>query len=380
MQYPLYGSAFFLYRSTPLHHGKTPSLANLNLHARRLHQEITGDSMRGIQIANDQDGVPNGPNTGALQSCTWELLADEASWERAQAELNVEDEISGITDVDPQDAVGIRIELKFERSTHLAIFLGDPRRKSARSGFTSFPLLLVKMTPAIRQLFLNYIATAFDVKVTSMKLRSPFMASLLENILDATAVHSASTVEIDMATYPKGLQLQLSLPSVNPQLKTIEITLSQDDMANFIRHGQELWAQPSLNVNPPRSNYLPSSKSPVAGPFTAALAKYLSHHLALDFEHPAVTLDQVVIEPFKFTSDGKIRILEKSPEAQEIWEMLLEQAQGQRMLDKQEVLKQREKSLTKESAANESQPISRPPTEPPPPYELHDPALRDELG
>src|ERR1700753_1834617 len=92
--YPLYKATFSIYRVSSLYHGKAPLLSNLNVHARRLRDEITGDSMRGIQIANELNGISAGSTAGSLQSCTWDLLGDEATWERIHANEEDDDEIS----------------------------------------------------------------------------------------------------------------------------------------------------------------------------------------------------------------------------------------------------------------------------------------------
>jgi hypothetical protein len=378
--YPLYKSTFSTYRVSPLYHGKAPLLSNLNVHAKRLRDEITGDSMRGIQIANELAGITSASTAGSLQSCTWDLLGDESTWERLHASQDEdEDEISALMAVNSQQALGIHVQVKYERLTYSAILLGDADRKTAVSSFTSFPLLLLKMPAALRELFLNYLATNFDARITPMKLRPHFLSSLLEHILDSAVSTSDSGLEVDMTAFPRGLQLQLSFPSVTPNFKNMDISLSQEDLIQFIRQGQTLWDQRSFTTKS-RSENLPPSKSPVTGPFTTALSTYLSHHLALNFEHPAVVLDKIAIGPFAFGSDGRIKILDPSLEAQDIWKMLLEHAQVQRMQEKDDILKGTEDLTSQNPAAPASRRSSRVPTEPPPPYELHDPAYRDDLG
>jgi Kinetochore complex Sim4 subunit Fta1 len=379
--YPLYKSTYSLYRVSPLFHGKAPLLSNLNVHAKRLRDEITGDSMRGIQIANELAGITSGSTAGSLQSCTWDLLGDESTWERLHAnEDEDEDEISALMAVNSQDALGIHVQVKYERLAYSAILLGDADRKTAISSFTSFPLLLLKMPAALRELFLNYLATTFDARVTPMKLRPHFLSSLLEHVLDSAVSTSDSGLDFDMTAFPRGLQLQLSFPSVTPNFKNMDISLSQEDLIQFLRQGQSLWdGRPFAATKSSASENLPPSKSPITGPFTAALSAYLLHHLALNFEHPAAVLDKIAVGPFAFGSDGRIKILESSSEAQEIWNMLLEHAQIQRMQEKDEILKDTEDVASQGSAMFASRRSSRIPTEPPPPYELHDPALRDDL-
>jgi hypothetical protein len=379
--YPLYQSTFSIYRASPLYDGKTPLLSNLNLHARRLRNEISGDSMRGIQIANELAGIPTGSSSGSLLSCVWSLLANEEAWETAQAAIHdEEDEISGLLDVNPEDAVGIHVQINYEKAAYSAVLLGHADRKTDVSGFTSLPLVLLKMPAALRELFLNYLSTSFDTRISSMKLRPHFLSSVVEHILDSTVTISDSDLDVDVSAFPKGLQLQLSLPSVTPQLKNIDISLNQDDVGTFIRQGQQLWDDRSYNMSQSHMEGLAPAKSPVTGPFTASLSLYLSQHLALNFEHPAVILDKVAMGQFAFGNDGRVKILASSAETQEIWRMLLQEAQQQRIVDKDEILKEAEGPLRHKSTVIPSGRSSRIPTEPPPPYTLHDPAVQGEVG
>jgi hypothetical protein len=337
--------------------------------------------MRGIQITNELAGLPTGSSSGSLQSCVWSLLANEEAWETAQAAIHdEEDEISGLLDVNPQDAVGIHVQINYEKAAYSAVLLGHADRKTDVSGFTSLPMALLKMPAALRELFLNYLSTSFDARISSMKLRSHFLSSVVEHILDSTVTVSDSDLDVDVSAFPKGLQLQLSLPSVTPQLKNIDISLNQDDLATFIRQGQQLWDDRSYNMSQSHMEGLTPAKSPVTGPFTASLSQYLSHHLALNFEHPAVVLDKFAMGQFAFGSDGRVKILASSSESQEIWRMLLQEAQQQRIVDKDEIRKEAEEPLRHKSTVIPSRRSSRIPTEPPPPYTLHDPAVQGEVG
>src|ERR1700712_807588 len=206
--YPLYGSTFTLYRLSPLYHGNTSLLGSLNIHARRLRDALTGDTLRGVQVAAELSGATNTNSSGALRTCTWDLLGDEAAWEVSHPQQDEDDdEISTIPQVTVQEACGIHIDLRFEKAVHSAILLGDPLKKSAVSGFTSFPLLLVRMPVPIRDTFLQYLATTFDARIDAMKLRPSFLGSVLERILE----RSGSEAPLDVDLFGKGLQIQLSL-------------------------------------------------------------------------------------------------------------------------------------------------------------------------
>jgi hypothetical protein len=317
-QYPVYGSTLTTYSISPLFHGTTSLLNNLAVHSRRLREAITGDALRGAQLTADLAGAPStSAPSGTFRSCSWDLLGDEAAWARAHPD-ETEDQISATELTTPEDARGIYVEIRYEKATYIAVLLGDARRKFATSGFTNLPLLLIRMPAALKETFCNYLTTAFDARATPMKFRPRLMGSALEMILEGAVVQHGSGFAVDVDAYPKGAQLQLGFPSTTPELKTVNLDLKQSDLLEFLRQGQTLWNQ--------RPTPSPAQKlnSPIVGPFTVALASYLSQHLALDLEHPAVMLAKISIGPFALSNEGKIKVMESSTEAQKLWKLLLE--------------------------------------------------------
>ena len=374
--YPLYGSTFTLYRLSPLYHGNASLLGSLNVQARRLRDALTGDTLRGVQVAAELSGAPNASSGGALRTCTWDLIGDEAAWEKAHPQQDEDDdEISTIQPVSTQEACGIHIELKYEKAVHSAVLLGDPLKKSAVSGFTSFPLLLIRMPVPVRDTFLQFLSTTFDARMDPMKLRPSFLGSVLERILE----QSGPEPPPDIGLLGKGLQIQLSFPSVTPLLKNIDITLLPSDVSEFTMRGRQLSQHhPHLQntLNLPQGA---EGISPIAGPFTKMLSEYLDSHLAMSLEHPAAVLSKVAVGPFAFSGEGKLKMVDSSPISQELWELILQEAQASRLRTKEEILMESDQHPwipaidgRKSRAAS-----SRLPTDPPPPYEEHDPSFRD---
>src|SRR5579871_3379504 len=128
--YPLYDSTFQLYRRSPLYNGQSPLLDNLNMHARRLRQILNGNGPAAIHLSDDLNVRSN---FGHLKSCSWELLSDEAQWERVHQEELDEDEISMVEEVSSRDARGAYINLEYERGKHCAVLLGDASKKHSIS-------------------------------------------------------------------------------------------------------------------------------------------------------------------------------------------------------------------------------------------------------
>jgi hypothetical protein len=300
--YPLYGSTYTVHRLSPLYHGNAPLLSTLNVHAKRMRDAITGDTLRGVEVAAELSGLGTSSGRGALKSCTWDLLGDEESWERQHADQDEdEDEISMASQVGPQEARGVHIELKFESGTHSAILLGDINRKTAVSGFTSLPLLFIRMPAPLKDVLLNYLSTAFDTRCSPMRLRPAFLSSALEAVL-------ASGSEDRESVPSNGLQVQLAFPAAAPLLKNIDLVISRQDVTDFLDSDEAVRGNPSPAIT---------------GPFTAALSRYLDHHMAFSLNNPAVVLAKVAIGPFAFASDGKVKMMSSSPVAQSIWDMMM---------------------------------------------------------
>jgi hypothetical protein len=327
--YPLYGATHALYRVSPLHNGTAPLTASLPIHARRLRDAVAGDALRGVPLSSNPAEAgsqqDNAGSWGAFRGCTMRLLGSEAAWARARAAAedadSDADEISGVEDdVPAAEAVGVLIELAFERATHGAILLGDAAGKSRVPGFTCLPLLLVRMPAALRAVLLRFLGTAFDARVAPMKLRRRFLARALDVVIERRLAETQSGTLVDAGAFPRGLQLQLAFPSAAPMLKSIDVDLNQADLSELVEHGRKLWERRSSN------RIDRDSESPITGPFTLALAEYLSRHLALNFEHAAVVLSKCSLGPFAFAGDGKVKIMESSPEAQEIWKLVLEES------------------------------------------------------
>ncbi|EDU47845.1 conserved hypothetical protein [Pyrenophora tritici-repentis Pt-1C-BFP] len=176
--YPLYNRTYNLYRISPLHHGDTPLLrdASLRTHAKRLKEQLKGDNVRGVQV--DFAAAEDTAKLGPLEECSWDLLGDEDAWiDRHVADID-ESQISSV--LTAENARGLEISLEYEKQSYNALLLRDPAVTSSPEGFTSLPLLLVKMPGPIRDIFVNYLRTTFDAHVAPLRLPSPFISSSLE--------------------------------------------------------------------------------------------------------------------------------------------------------------------------------------------------------
>jgi hypothetical protein len=365
-EYPVYGSTFTSYRASPLYHGASPLLSNLDLHARRLRETLAGDALRNAQLGELLGGAPN---SGSLESCTWKLIGDEDAWERAQEALA---EGEDVTELPSEDVRGIHVEVRYERARHSAILLGETDRTAATPGFTSLPLLLLRMPTALREVFLNFLSTSFDTRITPMKLRPSFLTTMVENLLERTAYSDDEDPSFDIEALSKGIGIQLAFPSVSPLLKNLDLSIPKDDIREFLSRGRVLWQQQQAQGND-RPGMRPQSA--VTGPFTAALSAYLVNNIALSLDNPGVVVSKIAMGPFAIAGEGKIKVLGTSSAAVDFWDALVQEARGSGLegfakfgqsstMILKETVEVRQPRLTQDSV----------PTEPPPPYELHDPS------
>jgi hypothetical protein len=276
--YPLYNRTYILYRVSPLHHDDVAVLEEkfLERHAKRLREQLKGDSVRGVDI--DIPGTDNAlPNLGPLEDCTWDLIGDEDSWiDRHRPEAS---QLSAV--LSAEQARGIEVTLDYEKHTYNALMLRDPDATVSPEGFTSLPLLLVKMPAPIRDVFLNYIRTSFDAHVAPLRLPSAFLTSTLETYFRYLSVSTSTQSIQDMI---RQLQIQLSFPNATSLLKHLDFTIAGRHVSGFVNRGKLL-------------------KASKEKPFTTALSTYLKAHLALDLAHPNVQISRIQCASLSLSAD-----------------------------------------------------------------------------
>lgn len=268
--YPLYNRTYNLYRLSPLHHGDAPLLAEraLRTHAKRLKEQLKGDNVRGVQVdfASAEDTTKLGP----LEECNWDLLGDEDAW-IDHYRLLQDPEASQLSP--PSEVRGIEISLEYEKQTYNALLLQDSGNTIAPDGFSALPLLLVKMPGPIREVFLQYLRTAFDAHVAPLRLPSSFITSSMETYFKHL---TASTSTQSVQDVVRQLNVQLAFPSTTTILKHIDISITAADVPGFVDKG----------------------KRARNSPFTTALSSYLAKHLALDLSHPKVQISRISCNSF----------------------------------------------------------------------------------
>jgi hypothetical protein len=280
--YPLYNRTYLLYRVSPLCCGDAQLLNErvLQTHAQRLKSQLKGDNIRGVEV--DNAGTQGAlAELGPLEQCTWDTIGDEDEWINRHRHL-VDPEASQLSSSSPPEhARGIQVTLEYERNAYNALLLRDPGSTTSPDGFTSLPLLMLKMPVALRTLFIHYLETAFDAHISPLRLPSSFLTNTLETYFRHLAAPNSSQSIRDVI---RQLQLQLSFLSSTAHLKHIDLTLSSNDVPGFVKRGKLL-------------------RPPSPTPFTSALSLYLQNHLALHFPHPQVVLSKISCASFTLSTD-----------------------------------------------------------------------------
>ncbi|KAI4649281.1 hypothetical protein J4E93_003597 [Alternaria ventricosa] len=290
--YPLYNRTYNLYRLSPLHCHDTPLLvdASLRTHAKRLKEQLKGDNVRGVQV--DFAAADDTAKLGPLDECTWELIGDEDAWiDRHRQSMDPDaSQLSAVFQLTPERARGLEVSLEYEKQSYNALLLRDPGVTSSQTGFTSLPLLFVKMPGPIRDIFLNYLRTTFDTHVAPLKLPSPFITSSLETYFKHLAARYSTQSIQDII---RQLHIQLAFPNTTTLLKHVEITVAGGDISGFVERGRLLQATQDK-------------------PFTAALAAYLQQHLALDISHPKVQISRITCNSFHLGTE-RLKLVAPDP-------------------------------------------------------------------
>ncbi|KAG9195237.1 hypothetical protein G6011_00357 [Alternaria panax] len=290
--YPLYNRTYSLYRLSPLHCHDAPLLleASLRTHAQRLKEQLKGDNVRGVQV--DFAAAADTAKLGPLDECSWELIGDEDAWiDRHRQSMDPDaSQSSAASQPAPDGARGLEVSLEYEKQTYNALLLRDPGVTSSLRGFTSLPLLLVKMPGPIRDIFLNYLRTTFNAHVAPLRLPSPVIASSLETYFrHLSARHSTQSIQ-DVV---RQLHVQLAFPNTTTILKHVDITIAGADISGFVHRGRLL-------------------KDTHDKPFTAALSAYLKQHLALDMSHPKVQISRIACNSFHLGTE-RLKLVAPDP-------------------------------------------------------------------
>jgi hypothetical protein len=330
--YPLFSTTYALHRLSPLYHGLPPTsplLDNdtLSNYARRLHNLLKGDVLRGVRVglanANADEGLGR---AGALLVVRWTVLRGERGWRdewRLRQEIGDDTQLTIAGEPDDGDA-GIQVEVVYERARYTGLLLrnltSDADEQNDENEFTALPLLLTRMPGPLRETFLDFLATTFDAHATPLRLSSDFLSEMLERYIAdlvpenmlASDTESAKTIR----TFVKDVQLTLGFGApAAPNLKSMDITVAKEDVPRFIVRGKKI-----LQMQESKGH---------KGPFVAALNRYLAAHTALDMEKGEVQVAKIACGGFVLGAEGKAKIFRPMIQEEDEEEEEREQTSGE---------------------------------------------------
>ncbi|KAF2962681.1 hypothetical protein GQX73_g10890 [Xylaria multiplex] len=414
-----FNTTFSTFRLSPLYIGKnalTP--AGLETLSRRLRDTLVGDVMRGVQVGLENDTTLN--RLGALERVEWRECSPEIIFPPlADAEKRIGDEARqrhrNLRGRHGQErARGMQtkkkrhllwLELEYEKTTFSALMLpplDDKNGKQSAHGvggddessqlqtlpgwtqghaklqkedgdktnaFAHFPLLLTRMPAPLKAVFVDFLSSTFDCRISPLHLGTQTLIHSLERWIEESGVGGGKLPNKDVAlTLGFHLEPTTDAKTVDlapdekhgPQkpvllgLKTVDVVVPAEESCRFLRAGKS--ATTNSNNTSSSNTRLGCRKRPAATtereeerlrrrrlgggkdqegwtwrqsprqdqtqdqdqdeddeletfaqPFTNALSHYISDHLALDITHPGVRVLRVVCDAFAL-SETRMKI------------------------------------------------------------------------
>jgi hypothetical protein len=218
-----------------------------------------------------------------------------------------------------EEGWGVIIEITYEKANYTALLLRDitssPTSSPATTtegGFTHLPLLLTRLPPPLRTTLLDFLSTRFDTRASAMQLPSAFLKKALGGYMDALMGGGGDV---------KGVVRDVVISTAFPiggnggaggageggegELKAIDITISRDDIPNFLERGRN---SATSTTSTTTSTSTTTAARADEHPFWNALHTYTTKHLALDLSNPSVSVVKIACGAFVMASEGRVKI------------------------------------------------------------------------
>ena len=293
----LYDSTFTMHRLSPLHlPPSTPFLSDttLQIHAHAFTNTLKRDVLRGVQVSFGDGEVPK---AGHFLQSQWSLLQksdDLSSPERTHGSSNTS-----------QGVFGVGVDVEYERITYKALMIRQQALQSQNAtGEVHLPLLLTQMPSSLRDILLDYLATAFDTHAEQKKLSSDFLGQTTDDFLNIVSQGG----EDQLKKAIKDVQLTVGFKSpIAPSLRSLDITVKSDDIASFLEEGKRFKKKAKSDTLDQGAN----ASQKTARPFMEAICQYLRAHLAMDMSHEKIFVSKIACGSFTLVREGRVNI--KSP-------------------------------------------------------------------
>ncbi|MCJ1232171.1 hypothetical protein MMC14_000120 [Varicellaria rhodocarpa] len=278
----LYDSNFTLYRLSPLHFPSSApflSESTLHTHAHRFAGVLKQDVLRGVNVSFENKR--ENPRHGRFLQSQWSLIRSS-------------DDSSSSTSL---QSSGVRIELKYEKLAYKALMIRHQVLHSdSATDELHLPLLLTQMPSSLREILLEYLATAFDTHAEPMRLSSRFLGQSMDDLFEISLQHGHDQSK----SMIRDVQFTLGFKSpIAPSLRNLDITIKRDDILSFLKEGKKLEEKAG-------SSKLILTRS--SGPFMVALSHYLRTHLAMDLSHDQIHVSKASCGSFALAREGRVKV------------------------------------------------------------------------
>jgi hypothetical protein len=335
---PFFNTTFSTHRVSPLHIGKTRLAGQrLQVIASRLRDTLVGDVIRGIQLRLEATDTSIG-QVGALKGVRIEWFRASTFLGEDVSNDDLEAPRGDQSDLPDDQKQGLWISIEHENAAYAAILLpgfsdsSSIRQEEDQSKFLHLPLLLMRMPQQLKSVVADWLAASFDCRVSRVALGTKTILGVWESWVASNGINDRG------ADFTITLAFNAPLPTndgptatdkdqpqdediTTPGLRSIDITISAQDLRRFVRAGEKSHAPDDASWqgdarerrrlaggNTDDGWAWRTKESSESSPFTEALGSYLHHHLALNLFHPSVHVTQISCAGFVL-GQGRLKIL-----------------------------------------------------------------------
>lgn len=354
---PFFNTTFSTHRVSPLFIGPQPlDQTRLDQLAHRLRDTLVGDVVRGIQIGLESLETPAG-QVGPLRYVKFRWFSPSDVLGDRDVLDDAPDRARGQAAEDSER--GLWVEIRHENAAYVALLLPGyttlghsspvkPSDWAMRPGrtatdgtidetrFVHLPLLLLRMPQPLKHVIGDWLSTTFDCRVSKLSLGTKTLVNAWEGWIETMGLSNKGPDFV--VTLSFNAPLRDGDDSINsdsdsdmensiePGLRSMSVAIPPQDLRRFLRTGEGLQpddAAPSaLWEKDARERRRLAGGNTDDGwawrtgnttgdqPFTAALGRYLQHHLALNLFHPSVRVIQISCGGFVL-AQSRLKVLRR---------------------------------------------------------------------
>ncbi|KAK3312575.1 kinetochore complex Sim4 subunit Fta1-domain-containing protein [Apodospora peruviana] len=402
---PFYNTTFSAHRVSPLYIGKEELTSQrLAVLAQRLRDILVGDVVRGVEVGllhnnntTDDGGVGAMGRAGALEAVgiSWVSMAGvldlgattKSDWKAATAVAELRRK--------KDKKKGIHIMLRYENADCTALLVpeleptasgvGDnntaakfyvggnndddddrqqqQQQETVGKHFVNLPLLLLRMPAPLKVVVADFLSSAFDCRVSSLRLGTRSMVRSWESWIRAAGLPTRGPLAKDVA-----ISLGFWVPPPPAEeggndedghqqlgLKSIDIIIPVAELRGFVDAGsanitstqKRKWAwEDDLRKRRKLAGRLyeegwewrrkdtasteeQEDDGEEGQPFTEALGRYIDHHLGLNLFHPGVRVTRIACGGFVM-SEARLKVFAPADLGEETDAASVSSSPGQR--------------------------------------------------